>query len=131
MIGTYDVRIWAIRVRKGRPKPHQVCWKAGTAVFVRSFGTRGLADSSRSGLIQATRRGEAFDTGRSMTSTRADANLASVTAVLFRNIPDHGSVQCFSAATTSVDIQTGSGAVSASLPPSRVACSGAHRDPRR
>jgi hypothetical protein len=29
-----------------------------------------------------------------MASTRADANLASVTAVLFRNIPDHGSVQC-------------------------------------
>jgi len=41
MIGTYDVRIWAIRVRKGRPKPYQVRWKAGTAVFARSFGTRG------------------------------------------------------------------------------------------
>jgi hypothetical protein len=62
MTGTYDVRIWAIRVRKGRPKPYQVRWKAGTAVFARSFGTRGLADSFRSGLIQATRRGEAFDT---------------------------------------------------------------------
>ena len=24
MTGTYDVRIWAIRVRKGRPKPYQV-----------------------------------------------------------------------------------------------------------
>jgi len=61
MTGTYDVRIWAIRVRKGRPKPYQVRWKAGTSVFARSFGTRGLADSFRSGLIQATRRGEAFD----------------------------------------------------------------------
>jgi hypothetical protein len=55
------VRVWAIRVRKGRPKPYQVRWKAGTGVFARSFGTRGLADSFRSELIQATRRGEAFD----------------------------------------------------------------------
>jgi integrase len=60
--GTYDVRVWTIRVRKGRPKPYQVRWKAGTTVFAKSFGTRGLADSFRSGLIQATRRGEAFDT---------------------------------------------------------------------
>jgi hypothetical protein len=56
------VRIWAIRVRKGRPKPYMVRWKAGTAVFAKSFTTRGLADSFRSGLVQATRRGEAFDT---------------------------------------------------------------------
>jgi hypothetical protein len=62
MNGTYDVRIWAIRVRKGRPKPYQVRWKVGTAVFAKSFGTRGLADSFRSGLVQAARRGEAFDT---------------------------------------------------------------------
>jgi hypothetical protein len=56
------VRIWAIHVRKGRPKPYMVRWKAGTAVFAKSFTTRGLADSFRSGLVQATRRGEAFDT---------------------------------------------------------------------
>jgi integrase len=62
MTGSYDIRVWAIRVRKGRPKPYQVRWKVGTAVFAKSFGTRALADSFRSGLIQATRRGEAFDT---------------------------------------------------------------------
>ncbi len=62
MNGSYDVRIWGIRVRKGRPKPYQVRWKAGPAVFAKSFATRGLADSFRSGLVQATRRGEAFDT---------------------------------------------------------------------
>jgi hypothetical protein len=73
--GTYDVRIWAIRVRKGRPKPYQVRWKAGTAVFAKSFATRALADSFRSGLVQATRRGEAFNTvtGLPETHTRDQA----------------------------------------------------------
>jgi len=72
MNSTYDVRIWAIRVRKGRPKPYQVRWKAGTGIFAKSFATRGLADSFRSGLVQATRRGEAFDavTGQPETQAR-------------------------------------------------------------
>ena len=70
MNGTYDVRIWAIRVRKGRPKPYQVRWKAGTAVFAKSFATRGLADSFRSGLVQATRHGEAFDTVTGLPETQ-------------------------------------------------------------
>src|SRR5262249_27502400 len=75
MNGTYDVRIWAIRVRKGRPKPYQVRWKAGTAVFAKSFATRGLAESFRSALMQATRRGEAFDiaTGLPETQVREQA----------------------------------------------------------
>ena len=72
MNSTYDVRIWAIRVRKDRPKPYQVRWKAGTGIFAKSFATRGLADSFRSGLVQATRRGEAFDavTGQPETQAR-------------------------------------------------------------
>ena len=77
MNGTYDVRIRAIRVRKGRPKPYQVRWKVGTAVFAKSFATRGLADSFRSGLVQATRRGEAFDalTGQPETQVREQATV--------------------------------------------------------
>jgi integrase len=60
---SYDVRIWAIRVRKDRGKPYQVRWKVGNAPpSAKSFRTRGLADSFRSGLVQATRRGEGFDT---------------------------------------------------------------------
>jgi integrase len=60
---SYDVRIWAIRVRKDRPKPYMVRWKVGPAApMAKSFRTRALADSFRSGLLQATRRGEAFDT---------------------------------------------------------------------
>jgi integrase len=60
---SYDVRVWAIRVRKDRPKPYMVRWKVGTgAPKAKSFRTQALADSYRSGLVQATRRGEAFDT---------------------------------------------------------------------
>jgi integrase len=45
------------------------------AVFAKSFATRALADSFRSGLVQATRRGEAFDTvtGLPETHTRDQA----------------------------------------------------------
>lgn len=60
---SYDVRVWSIRVRKNRPNPYQVRWRVGTAPpFAKSFRTSGLADSFRSELVAATRRGEAFDT---------------------------------------------------------------------
>ena len=60
---SYDVRVWAIRVRRNRPNPYQVRWRVGTASpFAKSFRTSALADSFRSELIAATRRGEAFDT---------------------------------------------------------------------
>jgi integrase len=57
-----DVRFWAIRARRDRPKPYQVRWRVGKAApHSRSFEHRALADSWRSQLIQAARRGEAFD----------------------------------------------------------------------
>jgi integrase len=60
--GTYDVRVWSIRVRKDRPAPYMVRWRVGTAPpMAKSFRTRALADSFRSGLVQAMRRGESFD----------------------------------------------------------------------
>ena len=62
MTDSYDVRVWAIRIRKGLRQPYQVRWKVGrSAPRHKSFGTRGLAESFRSELIQATRRGESFD----------------------------------------------------------------------
>ncbi len=71
---SYDVRIWAIRVRKDRGKPYQVRWKVGNAPpTAKSFRTRGLADSFRSGLIQATRRGEGFDTGTGLPGSELQA----------------------------------------------------------
>ena len=63
MTTSYEVRIWGIRVRKVRRMPYQVRWRVGNSpVSHKSFATRGLADSFRSELIQAARRGEAFDT---------------------------------------------------------------------
>jgi integrase len=69
---TYDVRVWTIRVRKNRPNPYQVRWRVGTAApFAKSFRTSGLADSFRSELISATRRGEAFDTETGLPASQA------------------------------------------------------------
>ena len=63
MSSSYDVRVWAIRIRRNRPNPYQVRWRVGTASpFAKSFRTSALADSFRSELIAATRRGEEFDT---------------------------------------------------------------------
>lgn len=42
-------------------------------MFAKSFATRALADSFRSGLVQATRRGEAFDTATGLPETQAHA----------------------------------------------------------
>src|SRR5262249_12544986 len=43
--------------------PYMVRWKVGSgAPKAKSFCTHALADSYRSGLVQAMRRGEAFDT---------------------------------------------------------------------
>lgn len=62
MTSSYDVRIWGLRVRKDRRMAYQVRWRVGNSpVSHKSFATRGLADGFRSELIQATRRGEAFD----------------------------------------------------------------------
>src|SRR5262245_8552135 len=69
---SYDVRIWAIRVRKDRPTPYQVRWRvAAGQPFSKSFRTRALADSFRSELVAATRRGEAFDEVTGMPASQA------------------------------------------------------------
>jgi hypothetical protein len=69
---SYDVRVWAIRVRRNRPNPYQVRWRVGTAPpFAKSFRTSGLADSFCSGLVAATRRGEAFDTDTGLPASQA------------------------------------------------------------
>ena len=63
MSTSYDVRIWAIRVRKDLRLAYQVRWKVGHgAPRHKSFATRALAESFRAELIHAMRRGEAFET---------------------------------------------------------------------
>lgn len=58
---SYEVRFWEVRKKKGRRRPYEVRWLVAGRQKSRSFLTRALADSSRSQLVQAARRGEAFD----------------------------------------------------------------------
>jgi hypothetical protein len=58
---TFDVRIWAVtkRTRRDGPK-YRVRWVVVGKELHDTFPTRALADSFRSDLVSATRRGEAF-----------------------------------------------------------------------
>ncbi|MDT7651904.1 MAG: hypothetical protein QOI36_3310 [Pseudonocardiales bacterium] len=64
---TYDVRVYKILTYKGsRKTSHTVRWVVAGKVHREPFTTYALADSFRSELVAATRRGEAFNltTGR-------------------------------------------------------------------
>jgi integrase len=60
-VTNYDVRIHSLAIRKDRSKPYSVRWKVGANSFRKAFLTRALAENFRSDLMQAARRGEAFD----------------------------------------------------------------------
>ncbi|MER5466155.1 site-specific integrase [Streptomyces sp. NPDC002668] len=67
MNSTFDVRIHKILTYKGKRKTtHTVRWVVAGKPHRETFGTSALADSFRSELVSATRRGEAFSltTGR-------------------------------------------------------------------
>ena len=58
---SYDVRVWAIHVYKGRRgNTYTVKWQVAGTRHQRTFATRKLAESFRAGLITATRSGEQF-----------------------------------------------------------------------
>ncbi|MFJ4005411.1 tyrosine-type recombinase/integrase [Streptomyces sp. NPDC090023] len=57
---SYEVRFWAIRKRNAR-QPFQLRWMVGTREHAKSFLTQGLADSHRSELMTAARKGEPFE----------------------------------------------------------------------
>jgi len=65
---TFDVRIWEIRVKTGRPrkngkpgkKSYTVRWVVAGTEFSETYATSTLAESYRSNLIVAQRSGEAF-----------------------------------------------------------------------
>jgi integrase len=58
---TYEVKIWSIRVYKGaKGSTYTVRWKTGDSVWPKTFTHRTQADSFRSGLVSAARKGEAF-----------------------------------------------------------------------
>ncbi|MCW7989123.1 mobile element protein, partial [Streptomyces platensis subsp. clarensis] len=64
---TYNVKIWSIRVYRGKRKTsYSVRWELDGREWRAPFDTRALADAFRSELVSATRRGDAFSltTGR-------------------------------------------------------------------
>ncbi|GAY12626.1 tyrosine-type recombinase/integrase [Pseudonocardia sp. N23] len=59
---SYDVKIWKTEVYTGtRKTTYRVRWTVGGHPFKESYSTSALADSVRSDLVTAARRGEAFD----------------------------------------------------------------------
>ena len=60
-MSSYDVRFWKIEVRKDRRTPYRVRWTVAGQQFGDSFLTMALAESFRSQLISAARKGEGFD----------------------------------------------------------------------
>ncbi|WP_214110687.1 tyrosine-type recombinase/integrase [Acrocarpospora catenulata] len=74
---TYNVRFWKISKKKTGAAPYLVRWVVDGTVFPRHFTTAALADSFRSELVQAARRGEAFDTdtGLPESMTRAKTGM--------------------------------------------------------
>jgi integrase len=61
MTTTYEVRFWDIKVLKTGKRRYGVRWVTGTERHSRFYETKALANSRRSELMQAARRGEAFD----------------------------------------------------------------------
>src|SRR5690606_29173252 len=58
---TYEVDIWSIRQRAGRPKPWELRWRGGERSHSRSFKLRPQADGRRAGLKTAVRDQQPFD----------------------------------------------------------------------
>ncbi|MEU3702531.1 site-specific integrase [Streptomyces anulatus] len=70
---TYDVRLYAIEVRRDRPKPFRLRWLVGQRKYSKSYQLKAQADGRRSELMSAVRRGEQFDeeTGLPVSEIRA------------------------------------------------------------
>src|ERR687894_2010946 len=58
---TYEVRFWDIKVLKSGKRRYGIRWVTGPKRHSRYYETKALANSRRSELMQAARRGEAFD----------------------------------------------------------------------
>lgn len=76
---TYDVRIYAIETRKGRPKPYRLRWLVGQHRHSKSYAIKSQADGRRSELMSALRRGEQFDEQTGLPASELRAKLASIT----------------------------------------------------
>ncbi|MFC8506309.1 hypothetical protein ACFU3J_11965 [Streptomyces sp. NPDC057411] len=55
---TFDVVIWSIRQRKGRPKPWELRWRVGAEEHSKSYMLKPQADGRRSQLMTALQKGQ-------------------------------------------------------------------------
>lgn len=58
---SYDVVVWSIRQRSGRPKPWELRWRVGSQPHSKSYKLKPQADGRRSELMAALREGQQFD----------------------------------------------------------------------
>src|SRR4051794_34168138 len=75
---TYDVRFWKTEVYEGkRETTHYVRWVVAGKPLREGFKTKALAESFRSELVAAARRGEAFDvaSGRPVSMRRTERDM--------------------------------------------------------
>jgi site-specific recombinase XerC len=75
---TYDVRVYRTEVYKGaQVTTYKVRWKTGRRLWKDGFRSAALADSFRSSLLTAARKGEAFSltTGRPVSWQRTESSL--------------------------------------------------------
>lgn len=71
---SYDVRIWKLQTRKnasGKVTSYRVRWEVAGREFPKSFKLFAQADSFRSELLTAQRRGEAFDCATGLPVSKA------------------------------------------------------------
>ncbi|MFG2128350.1 site-specific integrase [Streptomyces sp. NPDC048751] len=76
---TYDVRLYALEVRKDRPKPYRLRWLVGARKHSKSYALKAQADGRRSELMSAVRRGEQFDEETGLPVSELRAQQGSVT----------------------------------------------------
>jgi integrase len=75
MAVTYDVRVWKVERIEGKTRTsYKVRWVVDGRLHRRTLPTALLADSFRSDLLTATRRGEAFDTDTGLPFSRSHTN---------------------------------------------------------
>ncbi|WP_030409689.1 tyrosine-type recombinase/integrase [Streptomyces albus] len=76
---TYDVRVYGIENRRGRPKPYRVRWLVGHRKHSKSYTVKAQADGRRSELMTALRKGEQFDVETGLPASELRALAGSVT----------------------------------------------------
>ncbi len=79
MVTTYDVRIWKTEQYNGaRGTTHKVRWAVAGQRHKKTFRTKALADSFRSELVSAQRKGEAFtvDAGLPISIARRESEMS-------------------------------------------------------